>query len=375
MARAMTSILKKSAAADFFAAMSDLPSNMGNGNGDKGLLFVNLRYPGMAAFTDGEKPKIRVQAFRSQSFNGLPDAEVTVTTTGLVTIAGLDIKETRFVWSDAKLAFVSVTDDVKYYIRAFVDQNGDYRRANWESWGYYRDEGNSADPFRMLPLTCSALGNTPTVNVTIRDADTDNDFLPDCYEYIKAGKPSTASSAWLPTLGYGSSRYSAKLSFASLSALPLADFDGDGLSDVFEFLAASDPVSADTDGDGIADGLERRLGFDASTPQTLKITSITFDADGDPVVDWTWDGAASAASAGASGRAGQATAPATLASEVVYELQGKADLADAEWTTVRTVRTNLVDGEAAVSAEEAPAGLDVSAFRFFRVKVRGDAQQ
>ncbi|MBQ6925112.1 MAG: hypothetical protein IJQ73_10770 [Kiritimatiellae bacterium] len=366
---------KKSAAADFFAAMSDLPSNMGNGNGDKGLLFVNLRYPGMAAFTDGEKPKIRVQAFRSQSFNGLPDAEVTVMTTGLVTIAGLDIKETRFVWSDAAMAFVSVTDNVKYYIRAFVDQNGDYRRASWESWGYYRDEGNSAAPFRMLPLTCSALGNTPTVNVTIRDADTDNDFLPDCYEYIKAGKPSTASSAWLPTLGYGSSRYSAKLSFASLSALPLADFDGDGLSDVFEFLAASDPVSADTDGDGISDGLERRLGFDASTPQTLKITSITFDADGDPVVDWTWDGAASAASAGASGRAGQATAPATLASEVVYELQGKADLADAEWTTVRTVRTNLVDGEAAVSAEEAPAGLDVSAFRFFRVKVRGDAQQ
>ena len=68
-------------------------------------------------------------------------------------------------------------------------------------------------------------------------------------------------------------------------------------------------------------------------------------------------------------------APATLAGEVVYEVQGKADLADAEWTTVRTVRTNLVDGEAAVSAEDAPAGVDATAFRFFRVKVRADAQE
>ena len=159
------------------------------------------------------------------------------------------------------------------------------------------------------------------------------------------------------------------LAFASLSALPLADFDGDGLSDVFEFLAGSDPVAADSDGDGISDGLERTLGFDSSTPQTLKITSIAFDAAGNPVVDWTWDGATPAASAGASGRAGQTPAPATLACEVVYEVQGKTSLADPEWTTVRTVRTNLVDGEAVVSEAEAPADVDVSAFRFFRVKV------
>jgi hypothetical protein len=61
--------------------------------------------------------------------------------------------------------------------------------------------------------------------------------------------------------------------------------------------------------------------------------------------------------------------PATLSSQVAYEVQAKVSLTDAEWTTIRTVRTNLVDGEAVVSEEGAPAGVDVSAFRFFRVKV------
>ena len=307
---------------------------------------------------------VRVQVFRSKSFNGRPDASVAVYAEGAYRLTGLEAGES-------------------YYLRAYIEQDGDAERDNWESWGYYRTGSLFGDaylrladkralagaagfnPFEPLPVEAKLVSDPDhPYAIVIRDCDTDNDLLPDAYEYATYGN-----------LAKGVADYASTTRLRSASNPRPADSDGDGIADSEETAFGLDPNNSDTDGDGIADGLERILGFDALSPQTLKITSIAFDENGNPVVDWTWNGVKAAASAGASGRAGQATAPATLASEVVYEVQGKADLADAEWTTVRTVRTNLVDGEAAVSAEDAPAGVDATAFRFFRVKVRADAQE
>ncbi len=293
---------------------------------------MDVSYPsGMVALTNEtpETPFIRVQAFRSKSFNGIPDASVLLLAPGTCRIAGLE-------------------DGESYYIRAYIEQNGDAERANWESWGYYRAGNGAVNPYVPVAVKAGVLGNAPSpYAVTIRDCDTDNDLLPDAYEWA---------------------------SVTNLSAFGVADFATAVKKTIAyamaprSLLQSPSVASADADADGFTDYEEFLMGFDASSPETLKITSIVFDADGNPVVDWTWDGPSTGSSAGATGRAGSPTA-ATLASSVVYEVQAKVELSDAEWTTVHVVETNLVDGEAVVSAAEAPAGVDVSVFRFFRIKV------
>ena len=146
-----------SAPAAFVAAVSTTP----NSSGGKGWFTVNVRYPGGVGLVNGAK--IRAQAFTSRSFNGLPAAEKQLAAAGAVTFAGLE--------------------PGTYFVRAFVDQNGNRRRDAWESSGYLRDELDPLEPFRVVGIEASNQGLTPAAALTIRDANTDNDLLPDALEY------------------------------------------------------------------------------------------------------------------------------------------------------------------------------------------------
>jgi hypothetical protein len=143
--------------ASFIAAVATEPGY----SGGMGWFTANIRYPGGAGLLNGGT--IRVQAFASRSFNGLPAAEKPMTQVGTVTLGGLV--------------------PGLYYLRAYVDQNNNRQRDVWESYGYLRDTVNPVKPYSVVGLRASTLGLTPTATITIRDADTDNDLLPDAQEY------------------------------------------------------------------------------------------------------------------------------------------------------------------------------------------------
>ena len=328
-----------------------------NASGGKGRISVKVDYPSGTALNAGRRsglpdPFIRVQAFRSKSFNGVPDVSLRRSEAGVCTLNGLE-------------------DGESYYIRAYVEQDDDQERDNWESWGYYRAGNGAVNLFEPVAVMATRLGNSSPYTVTIQDCDTDNDLLPDCYEYAKTGyaaSPSMGVSGYAPSVRAIVAYASNPLAMAAATAT--SDYDSDGLNDYGELLKGTEPALDDTDGDGIKDGLEERLGFDSMTQQALKITSVAFDADGNPVLDWTWEEKAATKGPATTKRATLKGGADTMPEKVVYEIQAKVSLTDDEWTTIyRTAPTDEVDCEAVVSEDGATRGVDVSAFRFFRVKL------
>lgn len=298
----------------------------------KGILFVKVRYPGMAAFSNGKTPFIRVQAFKTPSFNGPPEAEASVTTTGLVVLAGLEVTPGD------------------YYIRAFVDQDGDYERSIWESWGYLRSE-SSTKPFLPITTRASLLGDVPTVTVTIRDADTDGDKLPDAWEYVANGSAGAAYESWIYKSGPGT----------VISSPGYTDYDGDGLNDLAELEYGTDPMNPDTDGDGIDDFTARQLGLKRGEEHALVISSASF-VDGELVVDWSWTGV----------KASSSLKPASISSDDVvtfanratYVIEATDSLTNPEWQELSIDATNLSAGSFLL--DESPADHPQ---RFFRVRL------
>ena len=64
-----------------------------------------------------------------------------------------------------------------YYIRAYIDSNGNFKKDDWESWGCDR-----------TPITLDPSDTALKVaSVYIEDADTDQDWLPDAWEFVKHG--------------------------------------------------------------------------------------------------------------------------------------------------------------------------------------------
>jgi hypothetical protein len=326
--------------------------------GGKGVIDVKVSYPSGMAFAKNADPFLRVQAFRSRSFNGIPEVSIVRSISG----AGIG------VFTPVNVRLLGLEDGEAYYVRAYIEQGGDAAtRDNWESWGYYRAGNGAANPFTPVAVKAACLGNASApYEITIQDCDTDNDLLPDAYEWANAGNLSSLGVAGYASTVKETVAYAVSpLAMAAADPVAFVDTDADEIGDYDEFLNGTNPALADSDGDGIADGLERNLGsaFDATTPQTLKITSVSFDANGNPVLDWTWDGSATSTKGRAMLKMGR---------KVVYEVQAKVSLTDSEWTTVRTVYTDDIDGQAVVSEEGAPEGVDVSVFRFFRVKLGAD---
>ncbi len=138
-----------------------------------GTIDVAVKYAGpeavLATLDDLTKVagKIRVQAFETPDFGGQPVAETFVTNKTSVTA----FTETR---ANVRLRGVKPGT---YYIRAYIDSDGDFKKSDWESWGCAKGS-----------VTVAANAPVPTAAVWIEDADTDGDWLPDAWEYVTPGK-------------------------------------------------------------------------------------------------------------------------------------------------------------------------------------------
>ena len=112
------------------------------------------------------KGKVRVQAFTTADFSGEPVAEV---------CAVSEVANATDAFPNAKLVGLPVGGT--YYVRAYIDMNGNFKKDDWESWG-------RANEFVALTADDRTV---QIVGLFIEDADTDRDWLPDAWEYAYAG--------------------------------------------------------------------------------------------------------------------------------------------------------------------------------------------
>jgi hypothetical protein len=128
-----------------------------------------------------------------------------------------------------------------------------------------------------------------TVDIVIEDADTDQDYFPDAWEYQQnPGSNFLNLTALADTTGdhHPDSEWNPGLSTAvrsMASFLLLAqgstDNDGDGLDDFAELLLGSDANNPSTSGDGYKDGDKVALGLLPADWLGLRLTGVSV-ADG-----------------------------------------------------------------------------------------------
>jgi flagellar hook assembly protein FlgD len=111
-------------------------------------------------------------------------------------------------------------------------------------------KGGDGSTLTSRDITVLAEQPTSSINADLGGGviDTDNDEVPDCWEYY-----------W----------------FGSLEQKSWEDFDNDGLTNREEYEVGLDPTNPDTDGDGYADGEEMRMGTDPlDGPRRLAKTTL-----------------------------------------------------------------------------------------------------
>ena len=133
-----------------------------------GAIDVAVKYAGpvgvLADATDLASAKgiVRIQAFARPDFAGVPESQSFATN---VTA----IADTTTVAANARLCGLKAGT---YFVRAYIDVNGNFKKDDWEPWG------------GMTEAVTVAPAKVPdTAVVWIEDADTDGDWLPDAWEW------------------------------------------------------------------------------------------------------------------------------------------------------------------------------------------------
>lgn len=207
-----------------------------------------------------------------------------------------------------------------YAFRAFIDSNGNGAPDDWETQGF-ASIYNNASPVLMRSAELIKIESTDVNNlrIVLHDRDTDDDMLPDSWEYEMWGSIAAHT-------GQDSADASGTLLFwqeyadGPLDSDPRSpDTDFDGLTDAMELIiTGTDTHSTDTDGDGVGDLEEFLSGSDplsASEAVPYTMPALEFDADGVPFVDCPYPALPRGV---------------TLA----YTLQRKASLDDKAWDDV-----------------------------------------
>ncbi len=258
---------------------------------------------------------VRVQAFESPDFTGCPAAQTFVADkaslinpsneTANVTLCGLPVGT--------------------YYLRAYIDSDGDFEKDDWESFGI------------SSGAVTLEVGKTPeTAVIWIEDADTDGDGLPDAWEYARFGNLDAASATVDPdgeivlkettyaVLANGEAWVGEQLSGTTLTFFRNLD-----AATLLLGLGSTQTASALT---AVRAAVQREV-----EPDTLCISSLTIDNSdaANPQVVMTVS-AEVADSAAARLLSAVYTLPMTT--EVTLSVYKKASLVDANWVWVKDVK-------------------------------------
>ena len=119
---------------------------------------------------------VHLQAFTSPDFTGVPAASTTVNATDIDGDVG------------AKATLFGLNAGT-YYLRAYIDSNDNGVCDDWESSGYLCGQGTAGVASIYNPVgirfTPELLGTTQEVEIYIEDADTNQNTVPDAWEYAK----------------------------------------------------------------------------------------------------------------------------------------------------------------------------------------------
>ncbi len=316
--------------------------------------------------------RVKVQVYDNAAFAGLPEAEYT--------LAGIDL--TALTSGNAPIVnailkgLVPSSQHREYYLRAYIDHNQNNMRDVWESWGYANYYGLTDKPHDPRPVWVSYAPVSEVVDIIIEDADTDQDWFPDAWEFeanpgsadflTKKGPatgnaPDTEINPTLSATGLNVAAF-----FLTMSS-GTTDGDADGLGDLLELTLGSDATALSSSGDGYLDGDKVLLGFDPSAFLTLNMTGLDLNSAPAPVVNFDFgveqpDTASSALLTHLSSQAAEATRD--------YEILYKQSLSDAAWTVVHR-DTVPVSGVQSLSVQLEEAVLqDLSPENgFFRIRL------
>ncbi len=294
---------------------------------------------------------IRVQAFPTADFSGEPLAQTFVTN-----VLGSSITDMALTQPNARLTGLPANGT--YYIRAYIDSDGDFQHSAWESWGCAA---------KAVVITDSDK-SAPVVNVYIEDADTDGDWIPDAYEYAKAGWKgaweSVKDKIQADVTGDEKVLFDIETFITSrgglsagLSGIPATIFQNGSYAKILLGLSGGN-LSAET----LCAAVRSQATVDSSS---VKITSLTLDPEASRVVlTVSADVQPSVAGQIVSQVYGISVASKSV-SVRVYE---KKTLAEADWTLKTTVSgVEIGNGQSVV---EAPldSGLDFSS-GFYKIEV------
>ncbi len=274
------------------------------------------------------KGKVVVQAFTTPDFSGEPLAQG-VATDGVDALA----VATANAWLKGLPAIGT------YYVRAFIDMDGDGTLSDWEPWGYSSEEVNLVNDGTLV--------RAPLVSVWIDDSDSDGDWVPDAYEYAASGwetpweelmgnKRTAASrpTTVMPDGGIVMPIATNRLTSAGISmGLPGASFTAMQSAEFAAALLGLD-LSDRTTLEAIAAVTKGRL-----VPSSVKVVSIALEPDGSAVNLTVGADVASGIAGTVVSQLYQFSGSDTA--KVVVKVLRKSSLADAKWTKACSVKMTL----------------------------------
>ena len=250
----------------------------GGAVGDYGSVKACVKYFGPAACSfkaSALAGLVRVQAFATPDFSGMPAAEAFLAD-------GTVLTSTTDEGANCVLKGLPIGT---YYVRAYIDSNANGAFDPWESWGYANGVGTGSKTPYTPKGVAVVRGSTerPFVTVYIEDMDTDNDGFPDAYEYdtkknLTALGPASGATYFTrvnPTLQTSLNEY-ANLLRANLASAPMVTMLSFASGEATEATLAAANLLSGSNGDAPAAKEEIYVsidGFSLTDGITLGISS------------------------------------------------------------------------------------------------------
>ena len=312
------------------------------GQSDYGSILVAVKYFGPATvstnYASSAKGLIRVQAFTSPDFSGQPAGEGYA-----YDLSGL--RATNSVTVNARITGLPVGT---YYVRAFIDSNGDLLRSKWESWGYSCYVGSTRTQVYDPQGYTVAQGANETLQATVyvEDCDIDQDGFPDAWEYDQNG------DATLKTIGAASGN----TFYTQVNTNLLATVKAFDLAEVTDFMtyALYGTTIADSDGDGVNDIAELILGTNpAAADNVATATSVTLNSVSTNGVSFTVASSSTAQSAATASGNRVYSLAASASTAYTWKLWYKASLDQPTWTVVASGTITVSGSDVSTEADSA----------------------